>query len=668
MQSRLSAGVVRANLAVGRVLLIKTVSKLATAGLFGGIVLSAFWSTVPAQGQISPGPLSRAHQAINGITDCTRCHQISTGGQTYKCLSCHTEIASRITARKGLHAFYNSKGTSSQKCPSCHSEHNGQEFTIVNFEFRTFDHTQAGYKLEGKHAALECGRCHQPTRITPRERATIRVKDLNRTFLGLSPDCTSCHRDSHRGQLGLNCLHCHSFAQWKDVGRFDHSRTRYPLTGLHAGVACGRCHTPGSDHQPRYTGLTFRNCDDCHADPHRRSFAERCHNCHRTSGWRTVRRAEMDRGFDHSRTKYPLLGKHLLVECDRCHALGDFKKPLSFRKCSDCHHPDPHGGQFGQSVGGSECSNCHTLNGFKPSTFGPKAHATTAYPLEGKHAALQCRQCHIPKGKATVYRMKFQYCTDCHADAHAAQFALAPYFNRCEHCHNLQRFTPSTFSLARHNNSPFPLTGNHFAVPCDSCHKESVRLNGKLTAQYEWQHLTCTNCHADPHHALFNDVTRRVEDLGITSGCGVCHSTRTWTDLSGFDHFETAFPLNGAHELVKCNACHKSVNSSSLMNVDFRVARKECEACHADVHAQQFAKHGITACSLCHDSKAWRPSLFNHNKQSSFVLDGAHRKVPCQGCHKLTRIMGTKSVLFYKPTPRECVACHGHRGLKFAAQ
>lgn len=186
-------------------------------------MLSVLWNAALADGQISPGPLSRAHQSINGLTDCTSCHEISPGGKIYKCLSCHTEIASRIAARRGLHALYNSQSDSSQKCVSCHSEHNGQDFTIVKFHIKAFDHAQTGYKLEGKHAALECGRCHQPERISPEERATIKVKDLRRTYVGVSPDCTNCHQDSHKGRLGSNCLQCHNFIGFKDLSKFDHS-------------------------------------------------------------------------------------------------------------------------------------------------------------------------------------------------------------------------------------------------------------------------------------------------------------------------------------------------------------------------------------------------------------------------------------------------------------
>ena len=643
------------------------IRNLAKAGFLGGIVLSVLWNAALADGQISPGPLSRAHQSINGLTDCTSCHEISPGGKVYKCLSCHAEIASRIAARRGLHARYNPQPGSSQKCVSCHSEHNGQGFTIVKFDIKVFDHAATGYKLEGKHASLECGRCHLPERISAPERATIKVRDLRRTYLGVSPDCANCHQDSHKGRLGSNCLQCHNFTEFKDVAKFDHSKTRYPLSGLHAEVACNRCHTMGPDQQPRYAGIAFHACGDCHTDPHRGSFSETCESCHRTSGWRTVVMSRMARAFDHARTNYPLLGKHATVECDRCHAQGDFKKPLEFQKCSDCHHQDPHGGQFDHRVGGSECSNCHTVDGFKRSTFGLKAHAATAYPLEGKHATVPCGGCHIPKGRATVYKKKFQRCDDCHADVHAGQFVSAPYFNLCDQCHSLQRFVPSTFGLSRHDKTAFSLTGSHLAVPCNSCHKDALNINAKPAAQYKWRDLRCSGCHADPHHGRFNAVTQRVEHKGIAIGCGVCHSTRTWDDLSNFDHFETAFPLNGAHAFVKCNTCHKPASiTSNLANVDFKRTRKECEACHEDVHGRQFADEGATACARCHDAKAWKPSGFDHDKATLFPLQGAHRDVRCEDCHKLKRVFSGKDVLFYKPTPRECAACHGNRHLKSA--
>jgi len=631
--------------------------------IFRWLALSMVWVSLPAAAQISPGPLSRAHQMLSGATDCTSCHELSQGKPTFRCVDCHREIGSRLAARKGLHASFNIKPGSSQECIICHSEHNGVNFPLVKWDTKTFDHKKTGYALEGKHAGLACGKCHTAQHVDPKEVANIKVKDLNRTFLGVSPSCITCHQDPHKNRLGPDCLQCHNFNDWKTVkiGKFDHSKTRYPLTGLHAEVACQKCHTPGQDGKPRYTGIPFARCADCHSDPHRGGFEQQsCESCHSTASWKRVPAMALARTFDHSKTKYPLLGKHAEVECVACHVGGDFKKPLPFQRCMDCHQDD-HGGQFSKRPDKGECASCHTVNGFKPSTFGLKEHAKTAYPLEGKHATLKCGQCHVPKGKATGYKLKFQSCSDCHKDPHAAQFASAPYFNRCESCHNLERFKPSTFSLAQHQKTKFPLTGGHKAIVCSDCHKVSAESQPPA-ARYRWNKTVCTTCHEDPHRGQFDKLMQPGASHTEFSGCETCHSTESWQEFSHFDHSKTAFALLESHLTTPCSACHKPPNpQTSAAKADFKAAPTQCEACHEDVHGAQFAKSGKTACSECHNSTKWKPSTFDHDVRTSFPLQGAHRKVLCAGCHKLTRVVEGKPVLFYKPTPKECAACHASR-------
>jgi len=356
-----------------------------------------------------------------------------------------------------------------------------------------------------------------------------------------------------------------------------------------------------------------------------------------------------------------LVGKHQQVDCLACHRNGDFKQPLTFQKCMDCHQ-DEHRGQFAKRTGGPECSACHNLEGFKPSTFGLKEHASTAYPLQGKHGSLQCAQCHTPRGKETLYAIKFERCLDCHKDEHQAQFAAAPYLNRCEQCHTLDGFRPSTFGLTRHKQSRFILTGAHLAVTCQDCHKTGRPSSPQIRSAvlYHFQDVSCTTCHEDPHRGQFRERMERTNN-GKALGCEVCHSTKSWKELSRFDHSQTSFALVGAHRAVACIDCHKPPNlETKLINVDFRSAPKQCEECHADVHDAQFARaRSITGCADCHNSTRWKPSLFDHDKQTTFSLQGAHRNVGCAECHKLTRLINGKSVLFYKPTPKECVTCHG---------
>ncbi len=633
-----------------------------------GIVLSAAGYLLflvlldsPVCGQLSPGPLSRPHQSLNGATNCTACHKF--GGQaTLKCLDCHGEIATRLTAGNGLHASYKIPPGSSQECARCHSEHNGEDFPLIKWDIKTFDHKQTGYALQGKHSGIACNSCHSPARIDPQQRSSIKIKDLNRSYLGLSTTCTTCHQDAHGGRLGTTCQQCHGFEGWRTINieKFDHSRTRYPLTGLHAQVTCSKCHTSGLDNQARYTGIAFNLCSDCHKDLYRGSFPQGCQACHNTSGWKKISLTAVNEHFDHSNTKFPLEGKHASVDCAQCHTNGDFKQPLAFQKCMDCHKPDPHNGQFSLRPDHGECASCHNVNGWKPSTFTVQDHAKSAYPLQGGHARLECAECHIPRGKDTLFNITFGRCTDCHRDRHAGQFAAAPYFNACDRCHNLEAYKPSTFTLAQHKQTLFVLTGGHVAVPCADCHKESVEFQPKPAVVYHWKNLSCTSCHTDPHNGQFRARMLQVRADKTIVGCEACHSTKAWTDLSRFDHSTTSFPLVGAHRGTACGDCHKSPNlETKLIHADFRAAPTQCEDCHENIHGEQFAKGEVTRCVNCHNAVKWKPALFDDDAQTGFPLTGAHQNVRCAECHKLTKVVAGKAILFYKPTPKECEACHG---------
>jgi hypothetical protein len=57
------------------------------------IFAALLFSASPARSQISPGPLAKAHQSLNGTSQCASCHQFGTSTPTFKCLECHKEIA-----------------------------------------------------------------------------------------------------------------------------------------------------------------------------------------------------------------------------------------------------------------------------------------------------------------------------------------------------------------------------------------------------------------------------------------------------------------------------------------------------------------------------------------------------------------------------------------------
>jgi len=102
--------------------------------------------------QISPGDLTKAHADLEGISNCTKCHEIGEKVLSSKCLDCHKEIKSLVIANRGYHAYSEVK---KRECASCHNEHHGRNFRIVNFNEDDFDHNKTGFKLTGAHYKKE---------------------------------------------------------------------------------------------------------------------------------------------------------------------------------------------------------------------------------------------------------------------------------------------------------------------------------------------------------------------------------------------------------------------------------------------------------------------------------------------------------------------------------
>ena len=546
-------------------------------------------------------------------------------------------------------------------CARCHTEHYGEDFNIVKWAStkKEFDHRETGYLLAGGHAGLTCERCHNPKHIDDAERGSISKKDLRTTLLGLSTSCGTCHPDVHTGQLGQDCQRCHGFERWKPTTGFDHSQTDFPLTGRHEPLPCIKCHpaqgpTPGA---MKFKGIDFRECSACHKDPHRGAFHGSCQSCHDTANWKTVR---LSTSFDHSRTKFPLNGKHDGLRCAQCHKTANFSTPVPHDRCLDCHK-DEHHGQFTARRDGGDCAACHTETSFKATTYTVAAHTTSHFPLDGKHVGTPCSKCHTPAGAATDYHPRFKNCSDCHRDAHAGQFAKRQNSGRCDDCHTVQNFRPSTFTLARHQSTRFMLKEAHSAVACQECHRASESLPDH-TARFTYASLSCATCHRDPHQGHFGTVPAAA---GAGDACERCHSLRSWQEQKPFAHEKTGYPLEGAHRALNCTDCHRrtSLPAAGGLLIGFHDTPKRCSECHEDVHGGQFntATGGGSDCAQCHTPIRWAAALFDHEKGTNFSLSGAHARVPCRDCHTQHTQIGARTVVLYRGTPRRCADCHRSR-------
>ena len=378
---------------------------------------------------------------------------------------------------------------------------------------------------------------------------------------------------------------------------------------------CAKCHVRFD--RKAQDGL----CLDCHKDVAadvrgkagyhgRMPQRDACRTCHTDHKGRAAKAAAFDpKKFDHRLTDFQLRGKHEPVECAKCHTAGR-KYREAAHECVDCHKKDDvHKGSLG-----ARCADCHTEADWKKARFD---HATTRFPLTGKHVDTKCVDCH----KDTNFKQTPRECYACHrADddrkGHKGQFG-----QKCESCHNTKAWKPTDFEHDR--DTKYTLRGKHREAACTDCHKGPL-YRTKVSQE-------CYACHkADDKH---NGTLGR--------DCASCHSEKGWKEPARFDHGATSFPLLGAHEKVECKSCHKSAL--------FKEAPKDCIGCHKkdDKHAGSLG----TACADCHTERTWKDTRarFDHDK-TRFPLRNAHAAAKCTDCHR--------DAQNYRNTAMECYACH----------
>jgi len=481
----------------------------------------------------------------------------------------------------------------------------------------------------------------------------------------LDQNCLACHREIrrlvdhdrglHATLSGQACATCHpehagrdfELIAWPRGGSegFDHDDAGWPLAGAHARVECRRCHRLENQRDPvmqhvrradrgsSWLGLV-RECVACHTDPHEGRLDGDCVSCHGLDSWKPAPR------FDHDSAAFALTGRHVDLPCERCHLVPDRVfvsgpegkprprfKPLAHKECSSCHE-DVHLGRLGPA-----CSRCHVSEGFDVVTREGFDHSKTRFPLRYEHATVLCETCHDAE-RAWGPRPRFESCGDCHADAHAGLATLQHVPADCSACHDERRFQSSTYSVATHASSAYPLAGLHAQVTCRQCHvrDESRGELGSSEVDLRPGFATCRACHEDTHRGEF--------DARADGGaCETCHTLDGWkpSQFTVDQHSELELPLAGRHVEIECAACHGadrprlSVTNTTSAQMAFALDTT-CASCHRDTHGGRFAND----CNECHGALSWRPSTVDSRKHARFdyALEQAHAAVPCNLCHE----------------------------------
>lgn len=588
--------------------------------------------------QLSPGDLAQGHAELEGITNCTKCHDLGKSVSSAKCLDCHSEIQSLIDQRKGYHA---SREVKSKECFDCHSDHHGRKFDMVRFDEDNFNHDLTGYELEGQHGVIDCRACHTPDYIKDRE-----IRQRKDTFLGLSQECLACHDDYHQGTLPNDCRSCHDIEAFRPAPKFDHNDADYKLKGKHIEVECKECHpiaTRNGVEFQKFTDIPFNDCIACHDDPHDDRIEGKCSQCHTEKSFSIFTGTKT---FNHNTTDFRLKGSHQSVDCFSCHENKNDPKLIfadregvTENQCAVCHE-DVHEGKFG-----NDCAKCHDESSFLSLNMNSFDHNQTDYPLEGKHIGVDCKQCHTGRYSVAI---DFSACKNCHDDYHRGEFAAENHVSPdCVDCHSLERgFDYSLYTIERHQESSFPLEGAHLATPCFACHvsEEDNRWRFREIGS------TCVDCHQDIHEGYIG------EEYYPENDCAVCHINDTWASVD-FDHSLTDWALEGKHIEVDCRDCHfKMAEIEGEFVQSFNDLNNDCIQCHENVHDTQFEIEGVTDCKRCHDSESWFPTLFNHD-ETAFALEGKHAEIDCKECHKPIVVSG-ETIIEYKIEKFECIDCH----------
>jgi len=416
----------------------------------------ADWKQAKFDHDTTKFPLTGKHVDVK----CVDCHKDNVYKDTPKnCYACHRKIDDQ-KGHKGLYG---------EKCDTCHGT---KAWKPANFNHDT----DTKYVLRGKHHNVACKDCHTGNLYTEK----------------LHQECNACHKkdDKHKESLGTRCESCHVEKSWKEVGRFDHEKTDFPLLGKHAKVECKECH------KSQMFKEAAKDCYSCHQkdDKHKGNLGKLCADCHRETEWKST-----DRLFNHDKTKFQLRNAHAApkVKCDACH-----KDLQSMRNtvltCIGCHKKDDkHEAQLGD-----KCESCHNDKAWKGTNFD---HARSRFPLTGRHVIVECKKCH----ETLRYKDAARDCYSCHKkdDKHKQVFGV-----RCENCHNTRSWP--IWSFDHDTRTKYRLEGGHVKVACDACHK-AVAPSGKDAAPLG---STCITCHR----------AKDVHNGSYGPRCEVCHQVASW--------------------------------------------------------------------------------------------------------------------------------------------
>ncbi|MFQ5603738.1 MAG: hypothetical protein ACE5HS_10760 [bacterium] len=443
--------------------------------------------------------------------------------------------------------------------------------------------------------------------------------------------------------MQMNCETCHVAESWHKI-RFNHNITKFELTDRHREVDCQSCHNIEDFAKVR------SDCFTCHEDVHQAKMGGDCEKCHEPQGWEIFNVEEI-----HSSSRFPLMGRHTLVDCQSCHRnqqQGDFA--LLSTECIVCHQQDYLGTENPNHVANSmstNCQECHEMSDWRPAFL---ANHDVFFPIfSGEHegAWSDCNSCH--PNQATFLEFT---CLRCHEhrqakmdDEHRGISGYAYESTACLSCHP---HGSGEGGIENHDVDFFPIfTGTHQDTwqECSECHVNPETFNV----------VSCIDCHDHEPVKTNSKHTGMAGYAYETVSCLFCHPSGEKGDFH--EHDNLFFPIfAGAHasEWQECAVCHNNPNDRKTFT---------CLECHEHRQTEMDAKHNgmpgyayqSSECYFCHPNSD-KGQFSDHDNLFFPIFAGVHAGEwnECAECHT-------------NPTNRKeftCLECHEHRQTEMDAK
>lgn len=408
------------------------------------------------------------------------------------------------------------------------------------------------------------------------------------TGVHASQRCESCHVNGVFRGTPRDCASCHTVG-----ARLAAQNVVKPQQHFPTQLGCESCHTSVSFSGAKFNhmGVAPTSCASCHngmtasgkPSGHIMTTAS-CGTCHRTTAWLPAM------GMDHSLFT-------MATNCASCHNGGSATGKSGTHipttvNCINCHNTigwRPTKWNHSQQPVANQCSSCHS-GAYPPASGRPSNHIP--YQMLTGVAITNCDTCHMA-GYATWYPGRF------HSNVSIT--------TQCATCH-----LSSVYGLTSK-----PLTATHATVTgnCESCHRST---SSWLSVQFTHSPAnavgtgTCDTCH-NGVTALGKPPTHIPVPAGIAK-CDSCHRSQV--------SFATSFSMN--HAVVTTGTC-KSCHNGNYLSVGTQGALAKPVNHIPEV---QLLNGASMDCKDCHTGTvSWTALAMNHNNSMG---SGAGW---CTACH-----------------------------------